>query len=69
MFTADQLPRLAPEQYVDIDVARIALGGISRIRVYQLARSEHWRHDHGRPRGYLLADIRTTAQKRRKDTP
>lgn len=52
---------LADEQYVQIDVAAIALG-VKRRRAYALAKRDNWRHDHGRPKGYLFADVRTTAR-------
>ncbi|WP_353809138.1 hypothetical protein [Agromyces sp. SYSU T00194] len=53
--------------WVAIDVAAAALD-VGIKRAYQLARTDRWRHTPTKPRGYLMTDIRRTAQ-HRKDAP
>ena len=57
----------AQHYWVAIDVAAAALD-ISIPSAYRLAIRDHWRRTPTKPRGYLMADIRTTAQKRQGHT-
>lgn len=52
--------------WLTIKEAAVALG-IGTYRAYQIARAEKWQHTGTKPRGYLAADIRRTAQARRED--
>jgi hypothetical protein len=53
--------------WVGLDVAAAALNtSIGNARV--LAHRDHWRRTPTKPRGYLMADIRATAQRRKDRT-
>jgi hypothetical protein len=56
------------KQYVDAQVAATALG-VDLKTVYRIAHSEKWQHTDTKPRGYLLADVRRTARRRKKRDP
>lgn len=52
--------------WVAIDVAALALG-VGEKRAYQLSKSEGWRTSPGKPRGYLIDDIKKTARQRKTE--
>jgi hypothetical protein len=49
--------------WVGIDVAAAALD-VTIPTAYVIAKRDAWRRTSSKPRGYLMADIRNTAQKR-----
>lgn len=51
--------------WVTIDVAAAALG-VSIPTAYRLANQHRWRRTPRAPRGYLMADIKTTARTRKE---
>jgi hypothetical protein len=61
--TEEQAPG-ALNYWVAIDVAAAALD-VTVPTAYVIAKREHWRRTPTKPRGYLMADIRATALKRR----
>lgn len=53
--------------WLTIDEAAAALD-VTKWRAYQMARRDEWRHTPTKPRGYLMADIKTTARQRKAKT-
>jgi len=51
--------------WIPIDVAAAALQ-VTTAQAYVIAHRDRWRRTNTRPRQYLMADVKTTAQRRRK---